>query len=93
MHTPGPWALQEGPSDEALHIYSKNKGFKITSNPGPSNIDPNKISGNRYVYAEERRANAKLIASAPDLLEALEGLLKNPNDKEKAKLAIRKAKG
>lgn len=33
MHTPGPWALQEGPSDEALHIYSKNKGFKITSNP------------------------------------------------------------
>ena len=43
---------------------------------------------------EETNANARLIAAAPDLLEALEALLEGDfNVAEKARAAIAKAKG
>ena len=45
---------------------------------------------------DEDEANADLIAAAPDLLEALYGLLlfpKNPRENNKARAAIAKATG
>jgi len=61
-HTPGPWEL-----DEMFRVIANKKGFK----PSPAHtkfIVANNvyISGSR----EEQRANAHLIAAAPELLEA-----------------------
>ena len=92
-HTPGPWEIQR---DSGLHIY-------ITQ---PSDT-PNRVPG---YYAEIRRfttdseqveANARLIAAAPDLLEACEQLLKlvdllspvEGDTHRKAQRAIAKARG
>lgn len=67
-HTPGPWEIQR---DSGLHIY-------ITQ---PSDT-PSRVPG---YYAEIRRfttdseqveANARLIAAAPNLFEALEYAIK-----------------
>lgn len=47
-------------------------------------------------YGELSEANARLIAAAPELLEALHGLLlfpNNPRENNKARAAIAKATG
>ncbi len=50
--------------------------------------------GTAYGAGEELQANARLIAAAPDLLEALEALLEgNPSVVAKARAAVAKAKG
>jgi len=64
-HTPGPWevATFDGPNEYAS-IESENESVRICDIPSwPCAVD-------------EMRANAHLIASAPDLLSTLEGLLK-----------------
>lgn len=61
QHTPGAW--------EAKRDLARNYGFDITSDNG------------RKIIAEtiggEHEANARLIAAAPDLLDALERLFEN----------------
>ena len=76
--------------------------------PGPWTYE--QISNNAYVIDEngsavmlyrnpddEMKANASLIAAAPELLEALEWAVDNPHDDaywiSQARAAIRKAKG
>ena len=59
-HTPGPWTVA-GPSGD-LEIWSREAHKSIAflaSYPDPAN----------------EAANARLIAAAPELLEALEGLM------------------
>ena len=60
-HTPGPW---------------KHGGIYVTSNGVPDRFV--RASSGIVAYCEgpidEARANARLIAAAPDLLEALQGL-------------------
>lgn len=62
-HTPGPWAARR------MHTG----GFDIFD---PRNRDVVTVYGGG-VEAESREANARLIASAPELLEALRQLTEN----------------
>lgn len=67
-HTPGPWTLGNG--EVRIRTEKNEQGRSIlvaecytTGNAG------------RYPKYEERKANARLIAAAPELLEALKKLL------------------
>lgn len=67
MHTPGPWAVVE--HDHAICIQ--------TESPSKTKYDAARYAAiggfdrNDRAQLEEARANARLIAAAPDLLEAL----------------------
>ena len=81
-YTPGPWRYEE---------FGPNVIIKATKNPMLSVV--------HSLYQESREqteANARLIAAAPELLEALEIALDCAGDAwwaEKAEAAIEKAKG
>lgn len=62
-HTPGPWTLEY---DYSLVMPAKDGNHIVTGGP----IGPDEAS------REEKRANARLIAAAPELLEAIELLSK-----------------
>lgn len=66
-HTPGPWVADFG---EAFHIRPPEGGTlaQVTFLKGRGGL-----GGRRD--ADECAANARLIAAAPDLLEALEAML------------------
>ena len=60
-HTPGPWLLvEQGDANEYAVLTPDKKEWVIAFRLNPG----------RPIYAQEK-ANAKLIAAAPDLLEAL----------------------
>lgn len=62
-HTPGPWSVEAGLLGEGAHIFAADpKGCKA--------------DGDLVTVADliENKANARLIAAAPDLLAALKGL-------------------
>ncbi len=61
-HTPGPWIVTEGDN-----VYAKR-------NEGPS-LPVASCAVSRSVTTKHRQANARLIAAAPDMLEALPGLI------------------
>lgn len=65
-HTPGPW-LVHSISDlhmDDRHIASVGHNLKVVSHTAPEGMTP-----------RELMANARLIAAAPRLLEALRGVL------------------
>ena len=62
MHTPGPWKLFEGEHSEVVEVLD-NRGLPIVSWGG---FDDSRRTD------EEHNANARLIAEAPAMLEALE---------------------
>lgn len=58
-HTPGPWTIEGGVSNR-VYLLNNAEGHAI----------------GEIIFAEtRRRADARLIAAAPDLLAALRGLL------------------
>jgi glycine/D-amino acid oxidase-like deaminating enzyme len=61
-HTPGPWTLEY---DYSLVMPAKDGNHIVTAGP----IGPDESS------REEKRANARLIAAAPELLQALQDML------------------
>lgn len=70
-HTPGPWGIRKEIdgvyADEPIWVVSADGGVAVAANQSRTSLfraDRNK-----------REANAKLIAAAPDLLEALEIML------------------
>lgn len=65
-HTPGPWRI----GDAGRSVFGPKDG-----NPAPVTVAALPPVSPR-VGAETRRANARLIAAAPELLAALEDLLK-----------------
>lgn len=85
MHTEGPWEWN-------------NSDFCGLSGKGGSDVLLHlDYEGMHLAYKtdpKEREANAKLIAAAPDLLKALQGLVDGPakmEDYAKARAAISKA--
>lgn len=58
-HTPGPWDLDEGDLSTVYELETSDPLAEVFSDKS----------------AEENVANARLIAAAPELLEALEALL------------------
>jgi hypothetical protein len=92
-HTPGPWTTRESPEHWGrvdVIIHSEATDVATAWQGG----------------TEANRANAKLIAAAPDLLEALEEALEDWEDShfdeeypsriewaDKARAALKKAKG
>lgn len=69
-HTPGPWVVD--PCSAREISLESNKHFVIAS---IINADPDGNRQNKWFFGEESKANAKLIAAAPCLLEALDSLL------------------
>lgn len=87
-HTKGPW-LVELPS---LDVISDEEDVSICS------VQPVDAGGPKmFHHGEETRTNARLIAAAPDLLEALEGVLRvadrQTDEFDAARAAIAKARG
>jgi hypothetical protein len=86
-YTPGPWAV----TDTVGTIYSqaRNGQHQICQGPvlGAPVTPPN----------EERKANAMLIAAAPEMLEALRGVIRVADratvEFDAARIAIAKAEG
>jgi hypothetical protein len=80
-HTPGPWGLssKQAPTSKRKYMEHGEKitllshsgiTFGIAKITGPSNFD----------MQEEFRSNARLIAAAPDLLEACKELRKEVHE-------------
>lgn len=74
-HTPGPWFVQNG-FNTIYSFYGETSGLTTAV----ASALHKQLKGGE----EEAGANAKLIAAAPDLLEALKGLVNDvkgkPND-------------
>ena len=94
-HTPGPWRLNENNN-------WKTNPFSVTVRKfGVHGTTIANIPTRMTVPPQEQQANARLIAAAPDLLEALQTLPQGPlytDDEinlwvEKASAAIDKATG
>ena len=91
-HTPGPWTMHPRFDDgaEVRALLAPVAWCGVATTVGSS--------GDQSIDAAEARANARLIAAAPDLLEACERLLNGgwphaEKDIELACSAIAKAKG
>lgn len=69
--TPGPWRLM--PFSDSLRIDSQNSIVAFGADKG--NLSMVCQGGDLMSKWEEERANAQLIATAPELLEALQQLL------------------
>lgn len=94
-HTPGPWRIGEKPTGEA-HPWIVGERDMERAIFGADSI---KLAVCEQWYGEpesaEAEANARLIASAPELLAALEALrgdlLRYPNDDAKREMIINAA--
>lgn len=88
-HTPGPWRLNDNTK------YWKTNIFSITVRKhGVSSSTVANIPARATIPVSEAWANARLIAAAPDLLEAVKAALSDDQPYiEKCKAAIAKATG
>ena len=75
-HTPGPWSQDKGRCSNCVYAESKS-GFPVAK-------------AMRYspVFDKEYLANARLIAAAPDLLEACKAMMASPENDMKEYVAI-----
>lgn len=92
-HTLGPWHI-DGGKPRKLHFDEHTRFWIILDKDGysPAIVPP--WDAVPPIAAEEAKANARLIAAAPELLEALESLTRaDLGAYDKARAAIAKAKG
>jgi hypothetical protein len=92
-HTPGPWSIQQ--IHDAKNGYADWQTFAIR---GPENVCLAMVGEVDHYKSERIPHNARLIAAAPELLEALEEMLNagvndDPNMYDRARAAIAKARG
>ena len=67
-HTPGPWEVVVNPYSTGRYVYSADNRRLAIVNEKDAGLE-----------ADESRANARLFAAAPDLLDALELLMDYQN--------------
>lgn len=81
-HTPGPWSYPRYPNGVSTLVYAaaggKPEAFPVAS-------------ATYGVPDEEREANARLIAAAPDLLETLKGIVENAHQAAFEEWLLRKS--
>ena len=89
MHTPGPWKFVTGNAQRAFNEIS----IRPEASPVKGLVLP--IASVRHPQYDFGVANARLIAAAPDLLEALHNMLEDGDetDRQQALAAIEKATG
>lgn len=111
-YTEGKWRLVSDAQGPNMVMHPTLEGVAIASLTNtfipsrgfhdPTNDDPTPCPEVGVTYHAERVANARLIAAAPDLLEALEAInahwesgnfSRNPDLWEPMRAAIAKAKG
>lgn len=95
-HTPGPWAVDA--DAYPIFIYSESETWPLIDELG----NEEGCKGAFIANTGDNKANARLIAAAPDLLEALKDMLDGHEDActgygegaaDKARAAIAKATG
>lgn len=100
--TPGPWfGLKNGKYDNSKNTWDLQDEDAYCSQSAPITTDSGDIvafavhSSDEYHHDSLVEANARLIAAAPELLEALECLLEMGHAKagDLARAAIAKARG
>jgi len=103
QHTPSPWLVRfdEDSFDSKLSVLEVIDGSEASLNHPQGELVLARVNVSAFApHMDEPLANARLIASAPDLLVALENLVADwervhgpvPEDHE-ARAAIAKAKG
>lgn len=81
MHTPGPWVTLP---EEVDKPYIRIRGTRPGGRYKVANVITPVYEGVHEREADETRANARLIAAAPELLEALRAVLPYLTDGEDA---------
>ena len=66
-HTPGPWFVEA----DGAGVYVMTETMMVAS---PSPMDRHPTDSDEYIDGPETEANARLIAAAPDLLDALQAI-------------------
>lgn len=103
-HTPGPWFVPEGPYISGLSVEVQgNDAAVLCPGSGGARSYTNTICDVTWSGTDEWEANARLIAAAPDLLDALDAMLDCYGEYEidpfqapvihQARAAIAKARG
>lgn len=77
-HTPGPWTMHPR-FDDGAEVRAPVAWCSVAST--------HDASGSQIIDAAEARANARLIAAAPDLLAALEEAIRDHDDFEDGRLS------
>ena len=75
--TPGPWEIKP---EEVDRPYIRIRGTQLGGRFKVANVLSPDYDGVHHCEADETRANAQLIAAAPELLEALQNLMLNYSD-------------
>jgi hypothetical protein len=70
-HTPGPWRLVNTSSGNPILIYAENGKYLALSHHGGN------VGWKPITDLDEAKANARLMAAAPELLEALKAFLED----------------
>jgi hypothetical protein len=93
-HTPGPWEVDES------EIFARGDYFvaRVQANQYTPNTDKRKaVTSRNFSLSVQDEANARLIAAAPDLLDALETIAAGNTDPDRvveiAAEAIAKVEG
>jgi hypothetical protein len=94
-HTPGPWEYRPHEFDDWGTV--KSGRFVICQARDRRCITDEALASHRKAGTDPWESNARLISAAPELLEALEGVVTRcgprSEDGAKARAAIAKAKG
>jgi len=95
QHTPGPWVMDD---EYGTEIIGSGKIVAVTMNQMLATKAQQKKGVLGFDDVEQIKANARLIAAAPELLEALERMVLiceayNGLEAKKARAVIAKAKG